>query len=632
MISFFAAIVAMTNMCGVVTVDTHGARVISYIPEGGEEVFFVSETGTGGMPLCWPWFAGNGPSKDSRRHGIARYKDFEVVGTERIGNDSTLTLQLKSDDETRRLFPHDFTLTVKVRMNDRLTVSMTGENTGKEPFAVTEAFHPYFAVSDSGKCIVEGIDSDECRLLDPSHGWTLSFADEGGKGRYIWRPNPKSHLSKSVSPILPDDWRRFICVENGTLKKEDAYILKPGECHTLTRVIRLTSTYDNAKPINLQDQIETVAKAGGGRVTVPAGEWFTKAVHLRSNVELHLDDNATLVFSDDPKDYLPTVRSSYSAIEFYGLSPLIYAYGVTNVSVTGGGVLTTRMALWRDWFLRDNAIMDENQRQLYYWGENDVPVDERRFKDPCKARVRPSFIEFERCCNVRLDGFRIRYSPLWCVHLRLCDGVHVSGLDIRARGHNNDGIDVNSSRNVLIENCTLDQGDDAFVIKSGRDRDGRRVGVPCENVTIRNCTVKRGVTLLGVGSEVSGGVRNILLHDCRITERANAMLRVKTSDRKGAYIENITVSNVTVTAEINHLISLITNLDYQWGRYPARERMLTRIDGVKVENVTADSALSIYALHGDSRLPTRNFTIRNVKAKTLRSENFSENVELDFVR
>ncbi|MBR3923244.1 MAG: hypothetical protein IKJ45_09025, partial [Kiritimatiellae bacterium] len=124
----------------------------------------------------------------------------------------------------------------------------------------------------------------------------------------------------------------------------------------------------------------------------------------------------------------------------------------------------------------------------------------------------------------------------------------------------------------------------------------------------------------------------ILLHDCRITERANAMLRVKTSDRKGAYIENITVSNVTVTAEINHLISLITNLDYQWGRYPARERMLTRIDGVKVENVTADSVLSIYALHGDSRLPTRNFTIRNVKAKTLRSENFSENVELDFVR
>jgi D-hexose-6-phosphate mutarotase len=248
MTSLFAAIVAMTNMCGVVSVDTHGARVVSYIPRGGEEVFFVSETGTGGMPLCWPWFGGNGPYEDSRRHGIARYMDFEVIGTEHIGNDSTLTLQLKSDEETRKQFPHDFTLTVKVRMNDRLTVSMIGTNTGKEPFAVTEALHPYFAVSDSEKCIVENIDSDEYRLVDPARGWMLSFTDEGERGRHIWRPNPKSHLSKSVSSIQPDDWRRFICVENGTFKKEDAYILKPGESHTLTRVIRLTFTHGNAKP------------------------------------------------------------------------------------------------------------------------------------------------------------------------------------------------------------------------------------------------------------------------------------------------------------------------------------------------------------------------------------------------
>jgi glucose-6-phosphate 1-epimerase len=233
-----------------VTVDTHGARVASYVPKGGGDVFFVSETGTGGMPLCWPWFAGNGPNKASRRHGIARYKDFEVVGIERIGvNDSVLTLRLKSDDETRRLFPYDFTLTVKVRMSDRLSVSMIGENTGKKPFSVTEAFHPYFSVSDSGKCIVEDIDSDEYRLADPVRGRTLLFTDEGEKGRYIWRPNPKSHLSKSVSPIYADDWRKFICVENGTFKKEDAYILKPGESHVLTRVIRLAAAPVKMKPI-----------------------------------------------------------------------------------------------------------------------------------------------------------------------------------------------------------------------------------------------------------------------------------------------------------------------------------------------------------------------------------------------
>jgi glucose-6-phosphate 1-epimerase len=243
MISFFAAIVAMTNVCGVVSIDTHGARVVSYVPEGGEEVFFVSEKGTGGMPLCWPWFGSHGPYKDSRRHGIARYRDFEVVGAQRADNDSTLTLQLKSDNETRKLFPHDFTLTVKVRMNDRLTVSMIGENTGKEPFAATEALHPYFVVSDSEKCTVENVDSDEYRLVDPVRGRTFSFSDDGENGRHIWRPNPKSHLSKSVSPIGADDWRRFICVENGTFKKENAYTLNPGEIHTLTRVILLQSTF-----------------------------------------------------------------------------------------------------------------------------------------------------------------------------------------------------------------------------------------------------------------------------------------------------------------------------------------------------------------------------------------------------
>lgn len=241
MVSLFAAIVGLTNMCGSVKIDTHGARVVSYIPRGGAEVFFVSEKGTGGMPLCWPWFAGNGPSSDSRRHGIARYQDFEVVRTEDSDKDSSIALRLKSNDETRKLFPHDFVLTVKVRLNDRLTVSMIGENTGNETFAVTEALHPYFYVSDSTKCIVENIDSDEYMLQDDARGLKLSFTDEGGKGRYIWRPNPESHLSKSVSPISPDDWRRFICVENGTLKKEVAYILKPGERHTLTRTIRLVS-------------------------------------------------------------------------------------------------------------------------------------------------------------------------------------------------------------------------------------------------------------------------------------------------------------------------------------------------------------------------------------------------------
>ena len=244
-----ASILTLTNLCGSVSVDTCGARVVSYVPTGGSEVLFVSKTGTGGIPLCWPWFGGLGPTADSRRHGLARYRDFEIVSTNRIGNDTTLTLRLKSDAETRKLFPHDFTLTVSIRMNDRLTVTMTAENTGKTPFEVTEAFHPYFVVADQQKCCVDGIDAQECRLVDPVAGRTLSFTDEGGKGRYIWRPNEKSHLSKSVSPIAAEDWRRFICVENGTFRREDAYVLGPSEKHTLSRTIRLSPRSTTPSPL-----------------------------------------------------------------------------------------------------------------------------------------------------------------------------------------------------------------------------------------------------------------------------------------------------------------------------------------------------------------------------------------------
>ena len=137
------------------------------------------------------------------------------------------------------MFPHDFELTVSVRLTDCLTISMTGKNTGKEPFKVTEALHPYFAVSDQTKCVVEGQETQECRLSDSVSGRVLAFTQQGSSEYYVWRPNPQSHLAKNVSPIMPEDWRRFICVENGTFRKDNAYFLKPGESHTLVRSIKV---------------------------------------------------------------------------------------------------------------------------------------------------------------------------------------------------------------------------------------------------------------------------------------------------------------------------------------------------------------------------------------------------------
>ncbi len=228
-----AAIVALTNVLGTVSVDACGARVVSYIPVGGEEVFFMSETGTGGMPLCWPWFGELGPAVDSRRHGVARYHDFEVLAaTNCTPRSSEMVLRLVSNAHMRREFPYEFVLIVSIRLTDRLAVSMTGENTGQKPFRVTEAFHPYFAVGDSLTCCVYGVDAPESRLVDSVSGMSLALTCEGG-GFRVWRPNPESHLSKIVSALAPDDWKKFICVEGGVFSEGCAYVLKPGESHTL---------------------------------------------------------------------------------------------------------------------------------------------------------------------------------------------------------------------------------------------------------------------------------------------------------------------------------------------------------------------------------------------------------------
>ena len=363
----------------------------------------------------------------------------------------------------------------------------------------------------------------------------------------------------------------------------------------------------------IQERIDDCAAAGGGRVVIASGEWRTGPIHLRSNVELHLEEGAKLVFSGDPDDYRPLVRSSFAGIECMALSPLVYAYGCTNVALTGKGTLAPEMDVWRVWFDRNTPEMFEAMGRLYAWGESDAPVESRRVADLPGARFRPCCVEFDSCRNVRLEGFRVRESPLWTVHLRLCEDVIVRGLDLEATGHNNDGIDINSCRRVLVEDCTFLQGDDGIVVKSGRDRDGRRVGVPCEDVEIRNCTARGGHTLLAIGSEVSGGVRGIRLHDCRATGPMSSLVMVKTSARRGAFIEDVSVSNVVAAALGGAVLAIATDADFQWRKYKPRELIRTRISNISVQDVTASSAKVIYYLAGDLRLPVRGVTLKDIR-------------------
>ena len=376
---------------------------------------------------------------------------------------------------------------------------------------------------------------------------------------------------------------------------------------------------------SIQGEIDSVAAKGGGRVVVSAGEHFSDGpIRLRSNVELHLEDGAKLVFSDDPAKYLPAVPTSWEGVECLNYSPLVYAYGCTNVAITGKGTIAPKMKFWRKWFARE-AGHRAATRKLYDWCSFLAPLEERDLTKLPESNVRPHLIQFNRCKDVRLEGFKIRESPFWTIHLYLCDGVVARGLDVYAHGHNNDGIDIEMTKNVLVENCRFDQGDDAIVIKAGRNQDAWRLATPSENIEVRNCTVVNGHVLLGIGSEMSGGVRNVYLHDCVLESEAFRLFYVKTNERRGGFVENIRMENVTAKKVRYGVMSVETDVLYQWRDFPTHEVRVTPIRNLSMKNVTVEEADRLVHVLGDKRLPVDGVSLENVRlmkaAKPDRVEN-----------
>ena len=297
--------------------------------------------------------------------------------------------------------------------------------------------------------------------------------------------------------------------------------------------------------------IAACADAGGGRVVVPAGEFLTGAVHLKSNVDLHLAaSNSVLKFSTDPRAYLPAVFTRFEGMECYNYSPLIYALGQTNVAVTGAGTLDgqAEQANWLAWKGRKDIAAGTQRAartRLDKMNNDGVPVEKRVFGEG--DFLRPNFIQFNRCRNVLLEGVKIRRSPMWEIHPLLCTNVIVRGVDIFSHGPNNDGLDPESCRDVLIERCRFDTGDDCIAIKSGRNNDGRRVGVPSQNIVIRDCTMREGHGGVVIGSEISGGCSNVFVENCEMSSPELACaLRLKSNAMRGGVLENIFMRNVNV--------------------------------------------------------------------------------------
>ncbi|MDE7408339.1 MAG: glycoside hydrolase family 28 protein [Muribaculaceae bacterium] len=368
--------------------------------------------------------------------------------------------------------------------------------------------------------------------------------------------------------------------------------------------------------------IDACAESGGGRVVIPQGDWVTGPVHLRSNVNLYLDSCARLVFTDNPDDYLPEVLTSWEGLECYNYSPLVYALECTNVAITGKGELAPRMDLWRTWFTRPEPHM-QALASLYHMGSTDVPVEERHMAAG-ENHLRPHLIHLNRCNNVLLDGFRIRESPFWTIHLYMCDGAVARNLDVKAHGHNNDGIDLEMTRNVLVENCIFDQGDDAVVIKSGRNRDAWRLNTPSENIVVRDCEIRRGHVLLGIGSEMSGGVRNVFMTNCTAPDTVIRLFFAKTNHRRGGFIENIHMTHVKAS-KMHRVMEVDTDVLYQWrDLVPTYVDSITHIRGLYMSDITVDRTEGLLDLKGDARKPISVVALENVKVGTVTK--FVENI------
>ncbi len=357
-------------------------------------------------------------------------------------------------------------------------------------------------------------------------------------------------------------------------------------------------------------------EAGGGRVVVPEGVWPSGPIHLLSNCNLHLSEGSKIVFSSNPADYLPAVEVSWEGMECINYSPLVYAYQCTNVAITGKGTLTPDMKVWKTWFTRPKAHMNA-LAQLYDWATFNKPVSERLMAVG-ENHLRPHLIHFNQCRNVLLEDFKIRQSPFWTIHLYRCAGGVVRGLDVYAHGHNNDGIDLEMTRNVLIENCLFDQGDDGVVIKSGRNHDAWRIGQPTENVVVRNCRLRNAHGLLVIGSEISGGIRNVYMHDCSMEDHVKTLFYLKTNRRRGAYISNIYMERVSANS-MERAFAIDTDVLYQWkDLVPTYKDSVTQIRDIYMRDVKCSVADGVYQINGDKDLPVENITIENLNVDTVR--------------
>lgn len=357
------------------------------------------------------------------------------------------------------------------------------------------------------------------------------------------------------------------------------------------------------------DAIDDCNKRGGGKVLIPQGKWFTGAISLKSNIDLHLDEGAELLFSANPNDYLPVVFSRYEGIENYNYSPLIYANNCQNIAVTGKGKLIGNGEKW--WGLNNVDIT----KKLYAMGNNNVPVIERQFGSKEKM-LRPAFVEFINCNAILLEDFSIENGPFWTIHPTYSKNIIIRNIDIFTEGKNNDGIDIDSSQNVLIENSHFNTHDDAIVLKSGQGYDGLRVNIPTKNIILRNNSIKNGHGAIAIGSEMAGGIENIFAYNNRALFSQYG-IRIKAVQSEKVMAKNIWIRDMNIDNASFYAIEI--SMFYGSSNPAPNENSIPIFNNIHISNIKSTNSRKAVSLMGMPQSNIENITLDDISFLTSKS-------------
>ena len=382
--------------------------------------------------------------------------------------------------------------------------------------------------------------------------------------------------------------------------------------------------------------VDRLSQAGGGTLFFPAGTYLTGAIRLKSNITLELEAGATLLFSDNFDDYLPFMEVRHEGVMMKSFSPLISAMDAENITIKGEGTLDGQgKAWWTEFFriyvdLEKNGMRELNKYQPLWERENDVEAlyaeTNEDWHGTLKRRFfRPPFIQPVRCRRVRIEGVKIINSPFWTVNPEFCDNVVVTGVTIHnVPSPNTDGINPESCRNVHISDCHISVGDDCITLKSGRDAQARRLGVPCENITITNCTMLSGHGGVVIGSEMSGSVRKVTISNC-VFDGTDRGIRIKSTRGRGGGVEDIRVSNIIMSNIKREAVVL--NLKYsEMPVEPMSERTPLFRD-ISISGLTAVGVKTPVKIVGLEEAPVTDIILRDINVKNAREKCIFENCE-----